>query len=279
MSSTKALNQLIEDGQSLKLITQSLGEIAAVRLSRIKTNVERNRAFYKEITAIYYMVKLIAQQNRLSSPNNNKTISVLLTSNSQFAGKINSELSRYFIKNSSQLATDRIVVGKTGQINMQGVQELPFKPLVFSEDLPSYQELKTLADAIKGYKRVLIYYSKMESMLLQKPAVIDITATAENIKAEAQQLSYIFEPQILVVLAFFDTQINILLLEQTLLESELTRVVNRLVSMSDAEDKADNFLNQQEQLLAVAKRSSYNLRVLETLISQINFRKGGHGQY
>ncbi len=279
MSSTKALNQLIEDGQSLKLITQSLGEIAAVRLSRIKTNVERNRAFYKEITAIYYMVKLIAQQNRLSSPNNNKTISVLLTSNSQFAGKINSELSRYFIKNSSQLATDRIVVGKTGQINMQGVQELPFKPLVFSEDLPSYQELKTLADAIKGYKRVLIYYSKMESMLLQKPAVIDITATAENIKAEAQQLSYIFEPQILVVLAFFDTQINILLLEQTLLESELSRVVNRLVSMSDAEDKADNFLNQQEQLLAVAKRSSYNLRVLETLISQINFRKGGHGQY
>ena len=279
MSSTKALNQLIEDGQSLKLITQSLGEIAAVRLSRIKTNVERNRAFYKEITAIYYMVKLIAQQNRLSSPNNNKTISVLLTSNSQFAGKINSELSRYFIKNSSQLATDRIVVGKTGQINMQGVQELPFKPLVFSEDLPSYQELKTLADAIKGYKRVLIYYSKMESMLLQKPAVIDITATAENIKAEAQQLSYIFEPQILVVLAFFDTQINILLLEQTLLESELSRVVNRLVSMSDAEDKADNFLNQQEQLLAVAKRSSYNLRVLETLISQINFRKGSHGQY
>lgn len=274
MSSIKQINKLIADGQSLELIAQSLGEIAAVRLSRIKSGVERNRNFFAEITQIYVMVKLIARERGIIVPSNGKTISVLLSSNSQFSGKINTQLAQYFAKNTSQFSTDRIVVGKTGVAKLQNISpQLTFKSMIFKEDLPSYDELKSLADAVKSYKKVLLHYIKLETMLSQKPAVVDITAGAEGIKANVKQLSYIFEPEIKMVLSFFDTQINILLLEQALLESELSRVANRLISMSQAQDRAESFLAEQKTLLAVSKRSLYNLRLLESLISQVKFKR------
>lgn len=273
MASLKQLKQLVEEGESLRLISKSLGEVAAVRLNRIKSNVERNRSFFNEITQIYTMVKIIAKQKGIFTPNNGKTVSVLLTSNTQFSGKVSSQLTNYFVKNTLNFETDRIVVGKTGQNHIKRIQtDLPAQFVSFEEDLPSYQELKSLADSVRNYKRVLIYYSKLESMLSQKPAVSDITATADSIKLPVKELSYIFEPEINVVLGFFDTQINILLLEQTLLESELSRVANRLVSMSEAEKRATIFLSEQRSLLSVSQHSLYNLRLLQSIISQVRYR-------
>lgn len=278
MSSLKQLKQLVNEAESLQIISKSLGEVAAVRLNRIKANVERNRTFFNEITQIYTMVKIIAKQKGIYTPNNGKTISVLLTSNSQFSGKINSSLTNYFVKNTLNLETDRVVVGKTGQQHLKRMaSDLPCQMVSFEEDLPSYQELKNLADSVRNYKRILIYYSKLESMLSQKPFVTDITATADSIKVPVKELSYIFEPEVEVVLGFFDTQINILLLEQTLLESELSRVANRLVSMSEAEKRAAIFLSEQKSLLSVSQRSLYNLRLLQSIISQVRFRGGQNG--
>ena len=272
------LRQLVQEGESLRLISKSLGEVAAVRLNRIKANVERNRSFFSEITQIYTMVKVIAKQKGISTPNNNKTISVLLTSNSQFSGKINAQLSSYFAENTKKFETERLVIGKSGQKALQrSAGNMDYKLLVFEEDLPTYQELKTFADHIRGYKRVLVFYSKLESMLSQKPAVTDITATADQINVPVKELSYIFEPEVKTVLAFFDSQINVLLLEQTLLESELSRVANRLVSMSEAEKRAEIFLTEQKSLLSVSQRSLYNLRLLQSIISQVRYRKDLNG--
>lgn len=278
MATIKELNKLIEDGDSLRLISQALSEISALRLNKIRTSTEHNRSFFAEISKVYHMIKIIAAQKKIHLPSNNKTISVLLTSNFKFTGFASNQLIRYFVKNSSLFATDRLVIGRSGNQALSIVANtLSFQPLNFKDDLPSYAELKTLANIIISYEKVLVFYTKFESMLSQNPAVTDIKESASQVETPVEELSYIFEPEIKKVLAFFDTQINILLLEQTFLESELSRVAIRLINMSQAEKKADQFLSEQQVKLGLAKKSVGNLRLLENLISQIKFRRQYYG--
>lgn len=274
MPNIKELNNLIEDGQSLKLITQALGEISALRLNKIRDNTRRNRQFFDEIIQVYHMIKIIAAQKKILTKTNEKTVSVLLTSNIRFTGLAGSQLIRYFIKNTSRFETERVVIGKSGQQSLSSVaNEIPFKVLIFKDDLPSYDELKQLTQLVYGYTKVLIYYTKFESMLSQQPAATDITASSQQTKITNKELSYIFEPEIEKVLNFFNTQVYILLLEQIFLEAELSRVAARLINMSEAEDKADTFLNEQKVKLGTAKKSINNIHLLENLISQIKFRE------
>lgn len=273
MSSIAEINRLIKDGASLKLISQSLSEVSALRLSRIKDRTEHNRHFFDEISAVYHMIKIIAAQKKIFITKNKQTISILLTSNYRFSGFTN-QLIRFFIKNTAKFETQRVVIGKTANQSMSSIADnIPYQSLVFKDDLPSYDELKYLSDIVNHYQRVLIFFTKFESMLSQKPSVQDITASASQIEVPTKELSYIFEPEIRKVLTFFDTQITILLLEQTFLETELSRVAGRLITMSEAERKAELFIATKKVSLSTAKKSLNNTKLLETLISQIKFRE------
>lgn len=270
MQTIRQISQILEESNSLKLVAQAYSEIAAVKLQKIRKGIEQNRVFFQEISEVFHIVKVAALRQGIKPTITRKrgTLSILLTSNYRFYGSLESELVKFFIINTSKFKTDRIVVGKTGTEFLHTMDYFhPYQHFVFKEDLPQTTEVRNLVLNLMGYQQILVYYSRMQSVLIQEPFVTDIVQAPPDriIDPKAHHPGYIFEPEIAKMMLFFDSQITSLLLEQTFLESELARTAARLTSMDQAQMNADDLIKQQKKLLAVAKRSSDNLRLLETI--------------
>src|SRR5687768_13047074 len=99
----KELDQILEEGESLKQIAQSYSEIANLKIKRIRTEVERNRIFFEEISKIYDIVKAFAMKKGLDIKKPKKRLCILITSNYRFYGSINADLQKYFLGSTVQL--------------------------------------------------------------------------------------------------------------------------------------------------------------------------------
>lgn len=275
----KEIDELIEQGQSLKQIAQAYSEIANLKIKRIRGEVERNRVFYEEISKIYGLIKRIAVEKGVSVKKPKKTICMIITSNYRFYGSINSDLIDYFVENTKNADTDRLILGKAA---LDFFKAKPiFKnnlEMTLKDDQPDPRELLYLVDILKDYSRVFVFFSRLKSLLVQQPQAVDLTAT-EKVKEDLSKRDqkkatrFIFEPDLSHILAFFDSQILTLLLEGTFLESELARTASRFISMDQAETEANKFISEYEKLKAYAKRNIINNQILENFATIVATRK------
>lgn len=280
---TKQLLEQIEAGEGLKTLAESYTEIASIKLKQIRDDVERNTAFFEELTGIYSVVKQIAAQNNLKVNFKTKdTISIILTSNYRFYGNINTRLSDAFYKQIQSYPTDLLVVGNTGQHLLKAMPKTSHATYInLKKDTPNEAELQTLARYIQPYNRILVYYSQFKSVVVQLPTVKDITQT--NVPAGAKvaglsdNLGFILEPEIAEMLIFFDSQITALLLQEVFLESELSRTASRLIAMDQAQSNADDYITGHKKNLNSTKKSVMNMKILETITAFANInREGAH---
>lgn len=271
----KEINNLIEEAQSLKQITQAFTQIASSKLKRIRSGVERNRDFFKDLTNIYGLINIYAKARKIKPlPKNGKTLSIVLTSNQKFYGKITSELIEFFLVQISKIRSDKLMIGRSGIEILKSLNyALSYKSLVLTGDFPSNQEFLELSKYVSPYSRILVFHPQFQSVLVQKPIIADITQSEQQVDLETQSSgelikqinSFIIEPEIKIMVDFFDSQIKILLLEAAFLESELARTASRLISMDNAQNEAQKYLDTQEILLINAQRSIQNSRILETI--------------
>ena len=272
----KEIDQFLEEGNSFKMIAQAYSEIANQKLKRIRAEVERNRIFFDDISKVYSLVRVLAAKKGIILPKTKKKVCILQTSNFRFYGNINSSIIEFFISQTKNLDTHRVVIGKTGIEYFQANKIFPdFTPMVFKNDHPSPTELNAFVEVTKDYNQVLIFYSRLKSLLVQLPAVTDITETSQNIpKSEDGNFHYLFEPEIAKTLQFFDSQILILLIEQAFLESEVARTASRFISMDQAETEANKYIKQYSTLKAYTQRNLINNQLLESISSILAIRKG-----
>lgn len=273
----KDIDQLLEEGSSLKQIAQAYSEIANQKLKKIRIEAERNRIFFDEISKVYALVRSIANKKGITVTKPRKRVCVIQTSNFHFYGNINSSLIDFFIAQTKGLETDRVVLGKTGIEYFQSSKVFPnFTPMVFKNDQPSPNELNAFVDVVKGYTQILIFYSRLKSLLVQIPAVTDITETSQKVPLEEKTVtSFIFEPEIAKTLEFFDNQILVLLMEQAFLESEVARTASRFISMDQAETEANKYIKRYEQLKSYNVRNLKNNQLLESIASIVAIQEGG----
>lgn len=271
----KEINNLIEEAKSLKLITQAFTQIASSKLKRIRSGVERNRDFFKDLSEIYGLINIVSSARKIKPlPKNGKTLSIVLTSNQRFYGKITSELIEFFLVQISKVRSDKLVIGKSGIEVLKSLNyAMSYKTLVLKSDFPDNQEFLDLSKAVSDYTRILVFHPQFQSVLVQKPVIADITRSEKQVNLEtktskdliAQINSFIIEPEIRIMVEFFDSQIKILLLEAAFLESELARTASRLISMDNAQNESQKYLETQETFLLNAQRSIQNSRILETI--------------
>lgn len=273
----KQLIQQLDESQALKQISVAYSEIASNKLKKIRGLVEKNRQFLDELSIVYKVVKQVARARHALPPKNQKTVSVVITSNYHFYGNVNQNLTSYFVESMRAHRTDQIVIGKTALEFLKGVNyQLPYTNLLFKRDYPELSELDTLVDKIKNYSQILVFYSRMRTVLFQVPTYQDITQTAylqKQSEDKSQKKLFIFEPELVKILDFFETQGISLLLQQAFLESELSRTASRLVSMDQSQMNADKFIHEYTILLDHARKSFANTRLLETYTSIILGRK------
>lgn len=273
----KEIDQLLEEGNSLKQIAQAYSEIANQKLKRIRSEAERNRLFFDEISKVYALVRGIANKKGITITKPRKRVCVIQTSNFHFYGNINSALIEFFIAQTKGLEADRVVLGKTGIEYFQSNKIFPnFTPMIFKGDQPSPNELNAFVDVVKGYTQILIFYSRIKSLLVQIPSVTDITETSQKVTLdEKDATSFIFEPEIAKTLEFFDNQILVLLMEQAFLESEVARTASRFISMDQAETEANKYIKHYQQVKSFGVRNLKNNQLLESIASIVAVRKEG----
>lgn len=273
MPTVKQIKQYLDEGESLKSVAQAYSELASVKLNRIRSQIERNIAFAQELAGLHLLVRSEAAKRRIIQPQKKSAVvHILLTSNYRFYGGLERSLIHYYLTATDQFQransnpSIRLIIGKSGTSYLQAIEyRLPYQPFIFKEDVPTEEEIKNFVGKIKDYQTILVYHSRFKSVMVQTPQVSDITLTAIKPKNVPENLQHIFEPEIAQILDFFDTSVVQVSLEQALLESELARTAARLISMDQAESNANDYIKSQKKLLAVAKRSINNIRLLETI--------------
>lgn len=272
----KEIDKLLEEGQSFKMIAQAYSEISNQKLKRIRADVERNRVFFDDISKVYSLVRVIAGKKGIILPKTKKRVCILQTSNYRFYGNIDSAIIQFFIEQTKNLDTHRVIIGKTGIEYFETNKIFPdFTPMILKNDQPSSSELTAFVEVTKSYNQVLIFYSRLKSLLVQLPAVTDITETSHNIPTSKDgNFHYIFEPEITKTLQFFDSQILILLIEQAFLESEVARTASRFISMDQAETEANKYIKQYSTIKAYTENNLRNNQLLESISSILAIRKG-----
>lgn len=276
----KEIDEKIEEGESLKAIAQAYSEIANLKIKRIRREVERNRLFLEEVAQVYGMVKTFAIKKKVAVVKPKKRLCILLTSNYRFYGAINSSLINYFLGSTRELAdVDKIIVGKGGIDFFRATKLLPkYTAVILKSDMPTAEELTNLASLGADYNQVLVFHAKLKSLIVQAATFTDITALSLYLKGltkdfdtkgEKNIVHFIFEPELVKILAFFDSQVLTLLLEQTFLESELSRTASRFISMDQAETESIKFIKQYQTLKAYVRRNMDNNKILENFATMM----------
>lgn len=259
MAYIKDIEQEMLETNSLQSLTEIYGEIAAIRMKKIRSSVLANRSFLSSIESIFKDV-LASYTARLSEraargklkegtkvtllSHNGKTVAVLISANTGFYGEVLKEVYRKFIAEIRKNNFEVTIIGKLGRSLF--LEEEPNRPYTYF-DLPDYGvDSKKLEEAIKHlvpYEEIKIYYGKYQSIVTQTPEVSAISSgTSISGSAGVPRTEFIFEPSVEKILIFFETQIFGSLFEQDLRESQLAKFASRILAMDKASENIKNHL-------------------------------------
>src|SRR3990167_6851862 len=111
---------------------------------------------------------------------------------------------------------------------------------------------------------VFVYYSKLATVLLQRPVVVELGGLVDiPIVADPRSNYYIFEPELTEMVNFFEGEITRVLLQQTFLESELARTAARLVSMEQVQGNVNSELRKIQSEIYRANQAAASSKTLE----------------
>ncbi|HUD44564.1 MAG TPA: F0F1 ATP synthase subunit gamma [Patescibacteria group bacterium] len=259
MLNKKQIDSLINQLDSMKTLIQTYEEIAAMDMRKIRNNVLTNRSFIDELDDIYQQLQISYQEklthlliqksskNKIISKKNGKTVSVFLSANVGLYGDIVQQTFVTFLNFIKTHQTDIVVVGKLGQSLMKDND--PDQPFTFI-DLPDTnikkEDLTDLLSLLLKYENIYFFYGKFQSLVTQKPFMLDVYGQAAQLKRNvATTTQYLFEPNLEIILQFFETQIFGTIIEQSFHESELAKYSARMVAL---DQDTENINNQTKKI-------------------------------
>ena len=251
MATKKEIEQETFQVRVLSELTEVFGEIAAIRMRKIRDSVLKNRYFLSAIESIF-RDSLAAYAKKLSElvrtrkikeggkvtflAHNGKTVSVLISANTGFFGEVIKETYQQFIEDVRKENCEVTIIGKVGRSLFLSTE--PDRPYTYFE-LPDYGiDAIKLSAAIKHlvqYEEIKVYFGKYQSVVTQKPTTYEISAgTPVSGKVAEPTTAYIFEPTVEKILMFFETQIFASLFNQAIRESQLAKFASRILAMDRA---------------------------------------------
>lgn len=246
---------------SLRNLVEIYGEIASVRMKKIRDFVLSNRGFLNVINDIFqavltsYAAKVatLIKKGKLEKgskvtflAHNGKTVAVLISANTGFYGELIPATLRNFIHDVRTQDVEVTIIGRLGLSLFK--EEEPKRPYTYF-DFPDYGVDKVkLAEIIRHlvqYDEIYVYYGKYHSVVTQKPTMFGISAGA-TVRGEARvpAVQYIFEPSMEKILMFFETEIFASLFDQAVRESQLAKFASRILAMDRAGENLRNSLKK-----------------------------------
>lgn len=280
MQNKQRINEEVELMSTLKLITQAYEEISVMRMQRIRDLVLNTRLFLGDLYKVYVdikvnykeslMKKIIKEDDAMKAmrERNGKTALVFISTNTKLNGEIIQKVFREFYDYSQAHDVDIFIVGKMGkQLYDQRSEKKQYKYYDLEENYINSTSLHTLVIDLLAYKQVDAYYGKFESLLNQIPTEANLTGDQpEEKQAEKQEATlFMFEPSLVKILEFFETQIFSSLLKQSINESELARYASRIRAMEEAGQNINKSMKTLSSQMIKIKRLVSNKKQLEIM--------------
>lgn len=279
MPTIEEIRKELNDVETLKLMSGALLEVSALRIKSFKSDFERNRSFFDEMNNLYNLIKVsVSKQKHVISKikKDSKTILIAVTSNNRFYGRLNSDVVNVLLSEfNKNLNAHLLVIGTTGKRYLEE-GELPVRQteyLVFKEDYPTPLEMQMFLEKTKSFKRVFVCYPKFINLFMQEAVVVDITHTPQEGDTEGEQMYHIFEPELIHIAHFFETQVRKILFVRIMLEAELSRIAARITKMHSTEERASQAIAKKKQELRRGLLDMADIHLLETFAGSKRWRK------
>jgi ATP synthase F1 gamma subunit len=263
------LREELTEITTLKYVSAAFLEAASARIVGIRKSFMQNQEFYEDVSHIYHTVKVsseLLQIRKKTERQPGKVLSVAATSNHRFYGLLNINVMKSFIENSEKKPTDRVVIGKTGSdyLMIKNYKQVCEK-VIFLKDNPNNEEIRQFLNKIQEYEKVILYFPKFVSMVSQSVGILDITQSAKEEEiTEEEIIRHIFEPDLPKMVEFFERVLRTLLFSRAMMEADLSRTAARLMSMSSAEDRADELITEKQGEIRKARRTMMDKELLDT---------------
>jgi ATP synthase F1 gamma subunit len=254
MAYEKQIKEEIQDLEGLRTLTDIYGEIASVRMKKIRESVLYNREFlnaihgiFKEVLASY--AEKFEEEARAGKitflSHNGKTVATFISANTGFYGEVVQQVFREFIKEARKGSVEVTIVGRLGLSLLKQVE--PNMPYTYF-DLPDYGINKNQLDQIirhlVQYEEIHVYYGKYQNLVRQLPTMYNISAGTFIKEAEKETTKYLFEPSIEEILMFFEAEIFASLFDQSVRESQLAKFASRMMAMDTANENIEKKLTK-----------------------------------
>jgi len=280
MPTVEEIRKELNEVETLKLMSEALLEISALRIKSFKSEFERNRSFFDEMSDLYNLVKINASRLDYAIPEidrGSESILIAVTSNSRFYGPLNSDVIHVLLSEFNKHPTAHIlVIGTTGKRYLEEAEKPAHRPefLVFKKDYPTPKEIQMFLEKTKLFKRVFVCYPKFINLFMQEAIVVDITHTPEtDSDTKEKQVYHIFEPELVRIAHFFETQVRKVLFVRIMLEAELSRIAARIAKMHSTEERAEGAIQRKRQELRRERIDLEDIHLLETFAGSKRWRK------
>ena len=259
MTTQKDIVDELQQVTSLKNLTEVYGEIASIRMKKIRDFVLKNREFLASIEDIFkeclksyaFKLSLLIKSGKIKKgqkvtflAHNGKIVAVLISANTGFYGEVVQNTFNKFLADTANLDVETTIIGKVGRSLF--VSAKPDRPYTYFE-LPDYGiESGKLAEVIGHlvpYEEIRVYYGQYKTVISQKPNVLVISSgTTVKEVPEPLDYDYIFEPSVEKILQYFEAEIFASLFDQSVRESQLAKFASRILAMDSAVQNIDKRL-------------------------------------
>lgn len=287
--------------QTVGDFTNSLQQIAAMRMTKLRRLVLTARIFVEEATLILRELKLEQEKRRQRELKKAQTLKngvarkakktevpekpkrkaiIVISSNQGLSGSYNLEVFNKLkqIINDHQDA-DYFILGKKGQAFMRG-QAKKVKLRYFPYDIPeevSINDLKPLIGIFSYYSEIHLIYSKYINTAVREVVFLELTVPhVEEIESqkETAEGKFIFEPDIDALIEAVSGQIRYALFRQQLLDSKLSLYTAQMVAMKNASDSAKDILVDLKMEYNKARRKIIDKKIQEVQAGRSLWEEG-----
>lgn len=280
MQNKQRITGEVELMSTLRLITQAYEEISVMRMQRIRDLVLNTRLFLGDLFKVYVdvkvnykdslMHKLIKEDDAMKAmrEKNGKTAVVFISTNTKLNGEIIQKVFREFYEYVHNHDVEIFIVGRMGkQLYDQMQNKKAYKYFDLEENYINSTSLHNLVVELLAFKQVDAFYGKFESLLNQIPTDANLTGDQKEEKQvqTGETILYMFEPSVVKILEFFETQIFSSLVKQSVNESELARYASRIRAMEEAGQNIDKSMKSLSSQMLKIKRLVSNKKQLEIM--------------
>lgn len=287
-----SLDQLNQDKQFLSSFEQFVAayqELTVQQMRQRREAITNSRRFTQGLLDIFIDLKQSMKQLKPEDKNtpaavsfstlqkNGKQVAVYLTFSSKFTAALNRKVFAHFAQYLERTPGefDVVLVGETSRTFYQDRFPDPAaepKHFILTEQDLSDKQLLPLAKHILQYERVVVFNPYFASLVEQHPQITNLTG---DISLDNQELAlterakrrFLYEPHGKEILNFFEVQIFLSLLKQTVKETLLAVLGARITALEGTQEHVDADIKRMHLQFLKVRRHLHNKKQHQRLAS------------